>query len=140
MPGRHGIVRRLRKKPGNIVAHSDIAPARKHDPGELFPWNTLARFRLAWPRPTKNLMDPQWSDGGILLALERFGYDITESPAEVSAFKRRYRSAMIDCSTVGPRRSILLSFLLPNPRVDDCLSNDDRKYSMEKVSQEVGKS
>src|SRR3546814_9799277 len=65
IPLMHGIVRRHRITRGNIVAHSDIAPARKQDPGELFPWNTLARFRLALPRPTKNLMDPHWSDGGF---------------------------------------------------------------------------
>ena len=56
---RHGITR------GNIVGHSDVAPARKQDPGELFPWGRLARLRLALPRPTKNLMDPLWSDGAI---------------------------------------------------------------------------
>src|SRR3546814_9797341 len=70
IPLMHGIVRRHRITRGNIVAHSDIAPARKQDPGELFPWNTLARFRLALPRPTKNLMDPPWSDGGFLLRSE----------------------------------------------------------------------
>ena len=49
---RHGITR------GNIVGHSDIAPARKEDPGELFPWGALAKRRLALPRPTRDLMDP----------------------------------------------------------------------------------
>ena len=34
---RHGIGR------GNIVGHSDVAPARKEDPGELFPWEALAQ-------------------------------------------------------------------------------------------------
>ena len=61
---------------GNIVGHSDIAPTRKQDPGELFPWGRLARHRLALPRPTRNLDDPYRTDGGFLLALERFGYDV----------------------------------------------------------------
>src|SRR3546814_71523 len=119
IPLMHGIVRRHRITRGNIVAHSDIAPARKQDPGELFPWNTLARFRLALPRPTKNLMDPHWSDGGFLLALERFGYDITDSPAAVRAFQRRYRPEMIDGIIDGQCRSILLALLLPHPSGDD---------------------
>jgi N-acetylmuramoyl-L-alanine amidase len=75
---RHGITR------GNVVGHSDVAPARKQDPGELFPWHRLAKLRLALPRPTKNLMDPNWTDGGFLLALERFGYDVSDKMAASS--------------------------------------------------------
>jgi len=110
---RHGITR------GNVVGHSDIAPMRKQDPGELFPWHRLARLRLALPRPTKNLLDPNWSDSGFLLALERFGYDVTDKLAAVVAFQRRFRPELIDGEIDGECRSILLALLLPKPQGDD---------------------
>ncbi len=110
---RHSITR------GNIVGHSDIAPARKEDPGELFPWGRLARLRLALPRPTKNLMDPHWTDGGFLLALERFGYDVADQTAAIRAFQRRFRPEMIDGIIDGECRAILLGLLLPKPTGDD---------------------
>lgn len=115
----YDIVMRHRITRGNIVGHSDIAPARKQDPGELFPWARLARLRLALPRPTKNLLDPRWSDGGFLLALERFGYDITNPVAAIRAFQRRYRPEMIDGIIDGECRSILLALLLPQPQGDE---------------------
>ncbi len=113
------IVTRHRITRGNIVGHSDIAPARKQDPGELFPWDQLARLRLALPRPTKHLMDPHWTDGGFMLALERFGYDITDPVAAVVAFQRRFRPKTIDGIIDGESRAILLALLLPKPRGDD---------------------
>jgi len=106
----HGITR------GNVVGHSDIAPMRKQDPGELFPWNRLARLRLALPRPTKNLMDPGWTDAGFLIALERFGYDVSDKLAAVVAFQRRYRPELIDGTIDGECRCILLALLLPKPQ------------------------
>jgi N-acetylmuramoyl-L-alanine amidase len=112
------IVHRHRITRGNIVGHSDVAPARKDDPGELFPWARLAKLRLALPRPTKNLMDPLWSDAGFLLALERFGYDITDGVAAVRAFQRRFRAEMIDGIIDGECRAILLALLLPRPMGD----------------------
>lgn len=110
---RHAITR------GNIVGHSDIAPARKRDPGELFPWGRLARLRLALPRPTRNLMDPGWSEAGFLLALERFGYDVTDKLAAIIAFQRRFRPELIDGEIDAECRMILLALLLPRPRGDD---------------------
>lgn len=110
---RHGITR------GNVVGHSDIAPTRKQDPGELFPWGRLARLRLALPRPTKNLMDPNWTDGGFLLALERFGYDVSDKLAAIVAFQRRFRPELIDGEIDGECRAILLALLLPKPQGDD---------------------
>lgn len=103
--GRHRITR------GNIVGHSDIAPARKMDPGELFDWERLAAVRLALPRPRRFLMDPHWEDGGFLLALERFGYDVADAGAAVRAFQRRYRPETIDGVIDGECRAILLSLL-----------------------------
>ncbi len=110
---RHTITR------GNVVGHSDVAPARKDDPGELFPWYRLAKLRLALPRPTRNLMDPYWTDAGFLLALERFGYDVSDGTAAVRAFQRRFRPELIDGIVDGECRAILLALLLPKPRGDD---------------------
>jgi N-acetylmuramoyl-L-alanine amidase len=110
---RHGITR------GNVVGHSDIAPARKQDPGELFPWSRLAKLRLALPRPTKNLLDPGWADAGFLLALERFGYDVTDPLAATVAFQRRFRPELIDGTVDGECRAILLALLLPKPQGED---------------------
>ena len=113
------IMQRHRITRGNVVGHSDIAPARKRDPGELFPWARLARLRLALPRPTRNLMDPHWTDAGFLLALERFGYDVSDRMAAIVAFQRRFRPELIDGEIDGECRSILLALLLPKPRGDD---------------------
>lgn len=110
---RHRITR------GNVVGHSDIAPARKDDPGELFPWERLARLRLALPSPTKNLMDPHWTDAGFLLALERFGYDVNDPLAAIRAFQRRFRPNLIDGIVDGECRAKLLALLLPRPMGDD---------------------
>jgi N-acetylmuramoyl-L-alanine amidase len=110
---RHAITR------GNVVGHSDIAPTRKRDPGELFPWSKLAKLRLALPRPTRNLMDPMWTEGGFLLALERFGYDVTEPMAAIMAFQRRFRPELIDGEIDAECRMILLALLLPKPQGDD---------------------
>lgn len=110
---RHRITR------GNVVGHSDIAPARKDDPGELFPWERLAKLRLALPSPTKNLMDPHWTDAGFLLALERFGYDVADPLAAIRAFQRRFRPSNFDGIVDGETRAKLLALLLPRPMGDD---------------------
>lgn len=110
------IVKRHHIMPANVIGHSDLAPARKQDPGELFDWERLARFGLALKRPTHNLSDPPWTDGGFMLALERFGYDIENPQAAVVAFQRRFRPKNIDGVIDGETRAILLSLLLDRER------------------------
>src|ERR1700761_5491606 len=91
-----GIVPRYGVTRGNIVGHSDIAPARKEDPGELFDWERLAKLRLGLARPRQFLPGPRWGDSGLLFWRERFGYDIVEPEAAVRAFQRRFRPENLD--------------------------------------------
>lgn len=106
------IVRRYDVPRANVVGHSDVAPARKEDPGELFPWGLLARHRLALATPDSELIDPQWNDGAFYLALERFGYDVADGFAATRAFQRRFRPAKLDGEIDGEIRAILFALLL----------------------------
>ncbi len=78
--GRHGIV------PSRIVGHSDIAPLRKEDPGEHFPWKRLAENGIGiWPTSSPSAgMDAE---------------NNTVSPADLSA--ERIGSAQRQLSSVG---------------------------------------
>ena len=79
----------------------------------------LAAAGLALPRPTKNLMDPQWTEGGFLLALERFGYDVSSPMHAIMAFQRRFRPELMDGEIDAECRMILLALLLPKPQGDE---------------------
>ena len=96
----------------NVVAHSDVAPARKTDPGELFPWDRLADYGLCLPTPKIELGDVFNNDGAFYLALERYGYDITEGRDAVTAFQRRWRPRKINGEIDGEIRAILFQLLL----------------------------
>lgn len=101
----------------NVVGHSDVAPARKTDPGELFPWARLAQYRLCLPRPAKLERGNVFAnDAAFYLALERFGYDITDGFKAVEAFQRRWRSELIDGFICGELRAILFQLLLDRDR------------------------
>ena len=99
-------------EPRNVVGHSDVAPARKEDPGELFDWERLAKLGLAVARPKDRLVDPEWPDAAFLLALERYGYGIADRRAAVVAFQRRFRPNNLNGVIDGECRAILFNLLL----------------------------
>ena len=101
----------------NVVAHSDVAPARKIDPGEKFPWDRLAEYGLCLAKPEKlDLGDPFDNDGAFMLALSRFGYDITEETKAIEAFQRRWRPELIDGQVDQQIGAILFQLLLDRDR------------------------
>lgn len=110
------IVKRYSIPRANVVAHSDVAPARKLDPGELFPWERLAECGLALPVPKIALGDVFDNDGAFYLALERYGYDISDGRKAVEAFQRRWRPRKVDGEIDGEIRAILFQLLLDRDR------------------------
>ena len=71
---------------------------------------------LAWPAMAKiTLRGALATMTGFLLALERFGYEVTDPLAATVAFQRRFRPELIDGTIDGECRAILLALLLPQP-------------------------
>ncbi len=93
-----------------VVAHSDIAPMRKEDPGELFPWQWLAEHGVGlWHGiESASAEEVMQCDAAEQQKLRVFGYGITNEveqlEAVISAFQRRFRPSTIngrwdsDCS------------------------------------------
>ncbi len=83
-----------------VVGHSDVAPARKIDPGELFDWKRLATAGIGrWPRPVRGPGDA----ASVREALAAAGYEVSAEGAKdsltqhsLAAFQRRFRPAKID--------------------------------------------
>ncbi|MEO0464139.1 MAG: N-acetylmuramoyl-L-alanine amidase [Pseudomonadota bacterium] len=97
----------------NVVGHSDVAPMRKTDPGERFPWDRLAQYDLCLPRPKKiEQVDAFHNQAAFLLSLERFGYDITEGRKTIEAFERRWRPGKIEGVYDAQLGAILWQLLL----------------------------
>jgi N-acetylmuramoyl-L-alanine amidase len=115
----HGILARHPIPTHRVLGHSDVAPARKIDPGELFDWRRLARAGIGiWPEPTR-FSDPGQADAPPAIAdlqskLGRFGYDVAATGVldqgtqlALSAFQRHFRPARFDGTPDGETRRIL---------------------------------
>jgi len=120
--------------PVRVLAHSDIAPARKQDPGEKFPWRTLADSGVGhWVKPAPI------TEGGVLLALGdrgdavaalqdalgAYGYGIlvngtydSMTEAVVKAFQRHFRPERIDGLGDESTRATLQDLLSQRPGED----------------------
>ncbi|UEM19492.1 N-acetylmuramoyl-L-alanine amidase [Skermanella mucosa] len=89
---RHGIL------PHRVLAHSDVAPARKEDPGELFDWRSLAARGIGlWPEPDALDDGPGYAVAEAQDLLGRFGYEVAASgvldaPTRIAAtaFQRHF--------------------------------------------------
>ncbi|MBN8966216.1 MAG: N-acetylmuramoyl-L-alanine amidase [Rhizobiales bacterium] len=114
-------------RPGNIVAHSDVAPARKQDPGEKFPWKRLAQSGVGlWVEPVPIHDGPvlKPDDSGdkvteLQKALAEYGYGLEATGhydeatrIVVAAFQRHFRSAQVDGFTDISTRETLRKLLL----------------------------
>jgi len=101
----HSILVRHPIPSARVLGHSDVAPARKDDPGELFPWAQLAKAGIGlWPQAVD-------SDLGAD-ALSRYGYD-PAAPRDkvVTAFQRHFRPKKLDGQWDGECAGLLASLL-----------------------------
>jgi N-acetylmuramoyl-L-alanine amidase len=88
--------------PWRVVGHSDVAPNRKQDPGELFPWARLAGADVGlWPAEIKNRTPVPLDEAAVVDSLGRYGYgvppDVDWPLADViAAFQRHFRPSCIN--------------------------------------------
>jgi N-acetylmuramoyl-L-alanine amidase len=87
-----GIVARHAIPPALVLGHSDVAPRRKQDPGERFPWATLAAAGIGlWPD-----FDRSAGPGDAAAQLAAIGYETLDLAAAIAAFQRHWRPARCD--------------------------------------------
>jgi N-acetylmuramoyl-L-alanine amidase len=112
--------------PERVLAHSDIAPERKEDPGETFPWDRLAAAGIGHHVPPARLRDGRFlarGDAGqpveaLQAMFALYGYDLpvggafdARTEAVVTAFQRHFRQARVDgvadASTITTLRDLI---------------------------------
>ncbi|MDA5195067.1 N-acetylmuramoyl-L-alanine amidase [Govanella unica] len=114
-----GISRRHNIPAARLLAHSDVAPARKQDPGELFDWERLAEAGFGLMPGRDQLRDPGPFDWETLQAdLSRFGYGLDMTGADdaptrevITAFQRHYRRTSVTGMPDADTRAVLANLL-----------------------------
>lgn len=120
-----GILSRHRIPARNVVGHSDVAPSRKEDPGELFPWALLARAGVGlWPavRTVSGDSLAQGHSGAAVSGLQRslraYGYGIEVSGVfdeatrlVVVAFQRHFRPSRLDGEADAETQALLAALI-----------------------------
>jgi N-acetylmuramoyl-L-alanine amidase len=106
-----GIMLRRHIPPHRVLGHSDVAPARKKDPGEKFPWHSLANSGVGhWVQPAPITRGESLKLGNIgdavrdlQKALAKYGYGVPVSGKfdgptmeVVTAFQRHFRPERVD--------------------------------------------
>jgi N-acetylmuramoyl-L-alanine amidase len=121
-----GILTRNIVRPDHVVAHSDVAPSRKQDPGEKFPWKRLALSGIGlWVEPAESGDEAGINPGDsgdrvsdLQRQLADYGYGLeitgrydTPTVEVVTAFQRHFRQSKIDGiadpSTLATLRKLL---------------------------------
>jgi len=97
--------------PARVLGHSDVAPTRKRDPGELFDWQGLAAAGIGlWPAPAEGPADL----AAVQAALAGYGYELRPSGqmdaatrAALIAFQRHFRPSRIDGLADAETRALI---------------------------------
>ena len=100
---RHGI------PPARVVGHSDVAPGRKEDPGELFPWAQLAGEGLAigpWSGEGHARV-PNDAEAAKLLTQIGYGVEAFGLEPSIEAFQRRFVPAELGQGMTEATRAAL---------------------------------
>tara|TARA_R110002073_G_scaffold86115_8_gene204729 strand:- start:5303 stop:6031 length:729 start_codon:yes stop_codon:yes gene_type:complete len=118
------IIARHDIKPWHVLGHSDVAPGRKIDPGELFDWPRLAKAGVGlWP--DEGGVTGQWEEAATMQKmLRRYGYGIEvtgdwdqQTSDVVAAFHRHFRP-YDHTASADEKTEALLSVLLQLKKAD----------------------
>ena len=98
------LVKKYKIKKKNVLGHSDIAPNRKKDPGEKFPWKKLAKKRLClWHNLNEKIIKKfrkqkiSYDYKKIFINnLYKIGYKNHGNKSLTEAFQRRFRQDLVD--------------------------------------------